>query len=98
MIDTIRYWKEVGYREWVHVNFSQEEIDAIPKHPSGYIELDDDELVVIAGGGYGSMNGRQQRVWPEKDNKPKPPTDKSPSTTWRPPSKKSDSRKPRYSR
>lgn len=81
-IDTVSYWKDVGYREWVHDNHSEEEIAAIPANPAGYVELDDEDLGFVSGGALNS--GTRNRRWggtPTTPDKPKKPTD--PDKRWR---------------
>ncbi len=47
----IRAWKDREYRE----SLSDEELALLPEHPAGEIELNDDELtIIVGGGGHGS--------------------------------------------
>lgn len=44
-INIIRAWKDEKYRR----NLSAEELCLLPEHPSGSIQLTDDELFIVAG-------------------------------------------------
>ena len=48
-IDIVRAWKDAEYRE----SLSDEELAQVPEHPAGEVELDEEELVNIAGGSVG---------------------------------------------
>ena len=43
--DIVRAWKDVEYRESLNV----EELEQLPEHPAGIIELSDDNLKSIVG-------------------------------------------------
>ena len=45
-IDIVRAWKDKAYRD----SLSPAQRRALPAHPSGMVELDDDEIVAVAGG------------------------------------------------
>jgi len=46
-IDIVRAWKDPEYRR----SLSETELENVPAHPSGVIELKDAELDAVAGGG-----------------------------------------------
>lgn len=47
VIDPIRVWKDPEYR----ASLSQDQLASIPDHPAGLLELRDDDLRQVAGGG-----------------------------------------------
>ena len=47
--DVIRAWKDQTYRQ----TLNDEQKDALPEHPAGNLELSDDELEAVFGGGHG---------------------------------------------
>ncbi len=45
-IDVIRAWKDEEYRS----GLSKADLEKLPEHPAGWIELGDKELKMVAGG------------------------------------------------
>jgi len=51
-IDVIRAWKDPVYR----AGLSREEIASLPGHPSGFLEIDEEELKSASGGNVVTTN------------------------------------------
>jgi len=51
--DVVRAWKDEKYRQ----NLNEEELTTLPAHPAGALELTDDELEQVFGGGHGAHAG-----------------------------------------
>ncbi len=49
-VDIVRAWKDEEYR----VGLTEAERALLPAHPAGLIELDDEEMKAVIGGGTGS--------------------------------------------
>ena len=45
--EIIRAWKDKNFRE----GLSQEQRAQLPAHPAGLVEIDDEQLVQVTGGG-----------------------------------------------
>lgn len=48
-VDVIRAWKDAEYRE----SLSDEELAAVPQHPVGTVELNEEDLSGVMGGNGG---------------------------------------------
>jgi mersacidin/lichenicidin family type 2 lantibiotic len=71
-LDVIRAWKNPDYR----ASLSADELERLPENPAGVMELDDEQLGMVYGGG--SNTGR-----PPTKPKPPTPTPTPPSRRWR---------------
>lgn len=80
--DTIRAWKDPEYRAT---------LDQAPDHPAGTIELTDDELEHVAGGGYTSSRFRNTGRPKSHKPKPKPEPEPTPTPRWRTPNRNAPS-------
>ena len=49
--DIIRAWKDKNFRN----SLSEEQRAQLPANPAGLVEIDDAQLVQVAGGGRGSL-------------------------------------------
>ena len=47
--DVVRAWKDEMYRQ----TLNDEQLDALPANPAGGLELSDDDLEAVFGGGHG---------------------------------------------
>lgn len=47
--DVVRAWKDEAYRQ----SLSKEQLQTLPANPAGFLELTDDELETVQGGGHG---------------------------------------------
>ena len=56
--DIVRAWKDAEYRQ----SLSAEEQALLPEHPAGAIELTDEELHQVAGGGTTPFNCPQPQT------------------------------------
>lgn len=69
-MNIVRAWKDAEYRD----SLSDEERATLPPNPAGAIELDDEQLGMVTGGG--SNTGRPKP-------KPEPEPEPTPKRTWR---------------
>ena len=49
--DIIRAWKDKNFRN----SLSEEQRAQLPANPAGLVEIDDEQLVQVTGGGIGSL-------------------------------------------
>ena len=49
--DIIRAWKDKNFRN----SLSEEQQAQLPANPAGLVEIDDEQLVQVTGGGIGSL-------------------------------------------
>lgn len=57
-INMIRAWKDAEYR----ASLSAAELAALPANPAGMVELPEDEMAAVAGGGRSYFTGTCGRV------------------------------------
>lgn len=55
-LDIIRAWKDPVYRK----NLSREELEQLPEHPAGLLELPDADLTIVVGGQHVGIDATQQ--------------------------------------
>ena len=51
--DIIRAWKDKNFRD----SLSEEQRSQLPANPAGLVEIDDEQLVQVAGGGRYTLSG-----------------------------------------
>jgi mersacidin/lichenicidin family type 2 lantibiotic len=51
--DIIRAWKDKQFRD----SLSEEQRAQLPANPAGLVEIDDEQLVQVAGGAWNTRNG-----------------------------------------
>ncbi len=51
--DVVRAWKDENYRQ----SLNEEQLNTLPSHPAGELELTDDELENVFGGGHSHIVG-----------------------------------------
>jgi mersacidin/lichenicidin family type 2 lantibiotic len=51
--DIIRAWKDKSFRD----SLSEEQRAQLPDNPAGLVEIDDEQLVYVAGGASGQTRG-----------------------------------------